>query len=83
MKDNGQLRAKGGGMPGKRPWFGTGASGMRYRTQTWQGYLIMVALAAYAIFIGTLTADHHNPLILLAIAPAAFVPRLIAMIQQR
>jgi hypothetical protein len=43
----------------------------------------MLVLGAYAIFIGTLSADHHSPLILLAIAPAALVPRLIALIQQR
>ena len=44
------------------------------RPQTWQGYLVMFVLAAYAVFIGTLSADHHSPLILLAIAPAAVVP---------
>jgi len=43
----------------------------------------MRALGAYAIFIGTLSADHHSPWILLAIAPAAVVPRLIALFQQR
>ncbi len=56
---------------------------MGYRPQAWQGYLVMAVLAAYAIFIGTLAADHHTPFILLAIAPAAFIPRIITMIQQR
>jgi hypothetical protein len=56
---------------------------MGYRPRTWQGYLVMAILAAYAIFIGTLSADHHSPLVLLAIAPAALVPRLIGLIQQR
>jgi hypothetical protein len=56
---------------------------MGYRPRTWQGYLVMLLLGAYAIFIGTLSADHHSPLILLAIAPAALVPRLIGLMQQR
>jgi len=43
----------------------------------------MAVLAAYAIFIGTLAADHHSLLILIAIAPAAFIPRIIALLQQR
>ena len=68
---------------GKQPWFGSRASGMGYRPRTWQGYLVMAILAAYAIFIGTLSADHHSPLILLAIAPAAIVPRLIGLFQRR
>jgi hypothetical protein len=42
----------------------------------------MFVLAAYAVFIGALSADHHSPLILLAIAPAAVVPRIITMIQR-
>jgi hypothetical protein len=71
------------GTQGTRPWFGPKGLGMGYRPQTWQGYLVMLVLAGYAIFIGTLSADHHSPLILLAIAPAALVPRLIGMIQQR
>jgi hypothetical protein len=71
------------GAQGPRPWFGPKGLGMGYRPQRWQGYLVMLALGAYAIFIGTLSADHHTPLILLAIAPAAAVPRIITMIQQR
>ena len=67
----------------KQPWFGSRASGLGYRPRTWQGYVVMLLLGAYAIFIGTLSADRHSPLILLAIAPAAIVPRLIALIQQR
>jgi hypothetical protein len=67
----------------RRLWFGPKGPGLGYRPRTWQGYLVMAVLGAYAIFIGTLSADHHSPLILLAIAPAALVPRLIALIQQR
>jgi hypothetical protein len=78
-----QDMSRGQDPPGKQPWFGSRASGMGYRPRTWQGYLVMLLLGAYAIFIGTLSADHHSPLILLAIAPAALVPRLIGLIQQR
>jgi hypothetical protein len=67
----------------RRLWFGPKGPGLGYRPRTWQGYVVMLVLGAYAIFIGTLSADHHSPLILLAIAPAALVPRLIALIQQR
>jgi hypothetical protein len=75
--------SRSGNLPDKQPWFGSRASGLGYRPRTWQGYLVMLLLGAYAIFIGTLSADHHSPLILLAIAPAAVVPRLIALVQQR
>jgi hypothetical protein len=67
----------------RRLWFGPKGPGLGYRPRTWQGYVVMLVLGAYAIFIGTLSADHHSPLILVAIAPAALVPRLIALIQQR
>jgi hypothetical protein len=71
------------GTQNKRPWFGQRGLGGGYRPQAWPGYVVMLLLGAYAIFIGTLAADHHSVWILLAIAPAAFVPRLIAMFQQR
>jgi hypothetical protein len=80
---SGQGVSRSGNPQGKQPWFGSRASGMGYRPRTWQGYLVMLLLGAYAIFIGTLSADHHSPLILLAIAPAALVPRLIGLLQQR
>jgi hypothetical protein len=78
-----QDTSRSGNSQGKQPWFGSRASGMGYRPRTWQGYLVTLLLGAYAIFIGTLSADHHSPLILLAIAPAALVPRLIGLLQQR
>ena len=78
-----QGKTRRGNLPGKQPWFGSRASGLGYRPRTWQGYVVMLLLGVYAIFIGTLSADHHSPLILLAIAPAALVPRLIGLIQQR
>jgi hypothetical protein len=78
-----QNKSRSGSPQGKQPWFGSRASGMGYRPRTWQGYLVMLLLGAYAIFIGTLSADHHSPLVLLAIAPAALVPRPIGLIQQR
>ncbi len=80
---SGQDMSRSGNPRGKQPSFGSRASGMGYRPRTWQGYLVMLLLGAYAIFIGTLSADHHSPLILLAIAPAALVPRLIGLLQQR
>ena len=76
-------RSRPGEPRGKQPWFGPRASGLGYRPQAWPGYLVMAVLAAYAIFIGTLAADHHSLLILIAIAPAAFIPRIIALLQQR
>jgi hypothetical protein len=78
-----QDKSRRGDPQDKQPWFGSRASGMGYRPRTWQGYLVMLLLGVYAIFIGTLSADHHSPLILLAIAPAALVPRLIGLMQQR
>jgi hypothetical protein len=81
VEGNRQSRPESYGLD-KRPWFGPKLSGMGYRPQTWQGYLITAVLVLFVVIVATLTKG-HSLLILIAVVPAIVIPIIISWIQRR
>ncbi|HUB39279.1 MAG TPA: hypothetical protein VMA72_10535 [Streptosporangiaceae bacterium] len=66
---------------GRRPWFGRNRIGYSYRPQTWQGWLLLAALTALLITVGSIAPK--SPLFFVALAAIIVVPFAVIAVQRR